>query len=83
MVFLASCVVFAALMIGVQGDGQSYTAVNAVVDRALKAACRDLRPRSDEHSRGFQVTGNGGFVIKSDLVNELNGKYALGQEYEG
>ena len=70
--------------------GRSFLLLAALVYRAQCFSDRDLINEANPTKTmcyerrpvyGPPEMGNGGFVIKSTLVSELNGKYTPGQQY--
>lgn len=59
-----------------ENQAQSYLSKDVAFSEEM-ACSRNLRL---PYTVPF-IMGNGGFVIKSTLVNEQNGKYTAGQQY--
>ena len=68
------------------GDGESWSFTKHTyglsLDVPAKLVCEYLWPGS--HSRMVAPRdGNGGYVIRSALVDQLDGKYIVGHQYTG
>ena len=79
-------ILLASLVSSTNGNGEIWSVSKHThglsIDVPAKQACEYLWPGS--HSRVVAPrNGNGGYLIRSALVDQLDGKYTVGHQYTG